>query len=137
VEVKDGVARFDSVDCDLGGWDAAQRGRGHGYVGWQRLRRQQLSEQPPLLIDIGVGGEGGLSQYCVKGLSLLGAHGGSPFGWVAGRPATTSFAARQVRRRHRITAIRATAAPQDRSSTGRRECAHLAVLENRRITIIR
>ena len=58
VEVEDDVARFDSVDCDLGGWDAAQCGCGQGYVGRQRLRRQQLSEQPPLLVDIGVDGEG-------------------------------------------------------------------------------
>ena len=38
VEVEDDVARFDSVDGDLGGWDAAQRGWGHGHVGGQRLR---------------------------------------------------------------------------------------------------
>src|ERR1700674_2962436 len=36
---------------------------------------------------------------------------------------TLSFAARQVRRRHRITVIRATGAPQNRSSTDSRECA--------------
>jgi hypothetical protein len=30
---------FDSVDGDLGGWDAAQCGCGHGHVGGQRLRR--------------------------------------------------------------------------------------------------
>ena len=45
VEVENDVARFDSVDRDLGGWDAAQLGCGHGHVGGQRLRRQQLSEQ--------------------------------------------------------------------------------------------
>ena len=33
------VARFDAVDCDLGGWDAAQCACGHGHVGGQRLRR--------------------------------------------------------------------------------------------------
>jgi epsilon-lactone hydrolase len=32
------VARFDSVDGDLGGWDAAQRAGDHGYVGGQWLR---------------------------------------------------------------------------------------------------
>ena len=47
VEVKNNVARFDSFDRDLGGWDAAQRGCGHGHVGGQRLRRYQLSEQSP------------------------------------------------------------------------------------------
>ena len=39
VEVEDNVARFDSVDRDLGGWDAAQFGCGHGHVGGQGLRR--------------------------------------------------------------------------------------------------
>ena len=39
VEVENNVARFDSVDRDLGGWDAAQCGCGHGHVGGQRLRR--------------------------------------------------------------------------------------------------
>ena len=58
VEVQDDMARFDSVDCDLGGWDAAQCGCGHGHVGGQRLRRCQLLQQPPLLADIAVGGEG-------------------------------------------------------------------------------
>ena len=58
VEVENNVARFDSVDCDLGGWDAAQCGCGHGHVGGQRLRRQQLSEQSPLLVDIAADGEG-------------------------------------------------------------------------------
>jgi hypothetical protein len=37
VEVKNDVARFDSVDCDLGGWDAAQCGFGHGHIAGQRL----------------------------------------------------------------------------------------------------
>jgi hypothetical protein len=41
----------------------------------------------------------------------------------AGRRATTRLAARQVRRRHRITVIRPTGAPQTRSTTDRRECA--------------
>ena len=58
MEVQNDMARFDSVDCDLGGWDAAQSGCGHGHVGRQRLRRYQLSEQPPLLVDIAVDGEG-------------------------------------------------------------------------------
>ena len=58
VEVQDNVAGFDSVDGDLGGRDAAQRGGGHGDLGGQRLRRGQLPEQPPLLVDIAVGGEG-------------------------------------------------------------------------------
>src|SRR5215207_6737615 len=35
VEVKNDVARFDAVDCDLGGWDAVQCGCGHGHVGGQ------------------------------------------------------------------------------------------------------
>ena len=39
VEVQNNVARFDSVDRDLGGRDAAQCGCGHGHVGGQRLRR--------------------------------------------------------------------------------------------------
>ena len=39
VEVQDNVARFDSVERDLGGWDAAQCGCGHGHIGGQRLRR--------------------------------------------------------------------------------------------------
>ena len=58
VEVQDNVAGFDSVDGDLGGRDAAQCGCGHGQVGGQRLRRCQLAEQPPLLVDVDVGGEG-------------------------------------------------------------------------------
>jgi hypothetical protein len=58
VEVQDNMAGFDSVDGDLGGRDAAQGGCGHGHAGWQRLRRCQLCELPPLLADIDVGGEG-------------------------------------------------------------------------------
>jgi len=58
VEVQNNVARFDSVDCDLGGLDTAQCGRGHGHVGGQRLRRYRLSEQSPLLVDIAADGEG-------------------------------------------------------------------------------
>ena len=58
VEVENNVARFDSVDCDLGGWDAAQCGCGHGHLGGQRLRRKQLSEQSPLLVDVAADGEG-------------------------------------------------------------------------------
>jgi hypothetical protein len=57
VEVQDNVARFDSVDDDLGDWDAAQFGCGHAYVAGQRLGREQLAQQPPLLVDIAVGGE--------------------------------------------------------------------------------
>ena len=79
VEVQNNVARFDSVDRDLGGWDAAQCGCGHRHVGGQRLCRKQLSEQASLLVDIAAVGEGRLSQDCVEVLSLLGAHGGSPF----------------------------------------------------------
>jgi hypothetical protein len=79
VEVKNNVARFDAVDRDLGGRDAAQRGCGHGHVDRQRLRRCQLSEQSPLLVDVTPDREGGLPQDCVKGLLLLGAHG-APFG---------------------------------------------------------
>jgi hypothetical protein len=52
------MARFDSVDGDLGGWDAAQCGWGHGHVGGQRLRRQQLPKLSPLLVEVAVGGEG-------------------------------------------------------------------------------
>ena len=37
-------------------------------------------EQPPLLADVAFGSEGHLSQACFEGLSLLGAHDGSPFG---------------------------------------------------------
>ena len=58
VEVKNNVARFDSADGDLGGWDAAQCGCGHGHLDGQRLRRQQLTEQSPLLVDIAADGEG-------------------------------------------------------------------------------
>jgi hypothetical protein len=57
VEVKNNVASFDSVDCDLGRWDGMQGGCGHGYIGGQRLRRCQLAEQSPLLIDIASDGE--------------------------------------------------------------------------------
>ena len=39
VEVKNNVARFDSVNGDLGGRDAAKGGCGHGHVAGQRLRR--------------------------------------------------------------------------------------------------
>ena len=58
VEVQDHMARCGSVDRDLGGWDAAQFGCDHGYLGRQRLRRGQLAEQPPLLADVDIGGEG-------------------------------------------------------------------------------
>ena len=78
VKVQDNVARLDPIDRDLGGSDPAERGFGHCHVGRQRLRRYQLLEQAPLFIDIGVRGEGSLSQDRVEGLSLLGAHRGSP-----------------------------------------------------------
>ena len=58
VEVQNNVARFDPVDHDLGRWDAAQCGCGHGHVRGQRLRRYRLSEEFPLLVDIAVDGEG-------------------------------------------------------------------------------
>ena len=58
VEVENNVARFDSVDGDLGGRDAAQCGRGHGHLSGQRLRRYQLSEQSPLLVDTAADGQG-------------------------------------------------------------------------------
>ena len=58
VEVQDNVARFDSGNGDLGSWDAAQHGSDHGHVGGQRLRRCQLSEQSPLLVDVAAGREG-------------------------------------------------------------------------------
>jgi len=57
IRVKNNMARFDSVECDLGSWDAAQCGCGHGHIGGQRLRRCQLSEQPPLLAHVDVDGE--------------------------------------------------------------------------------
>jgi hypothetical protein len=74
VEVENHVARLDAVDRDLGGRHAAQRALGHGHVRWQGLRREQLPEQAPLLVDIAVGGEGRLAQDRIEGLSLLGAH---------------------------------------------------------------
>jgi hypothetical protein len=40
VEVQDNMARFDSVNCDLRSWDAAQCGCGHGHISGQRLRRE-------------------------------------------------------------------------------------------------
>ena len=33
MEVQDNMPRFDSVDGDLGGWDAAQCGRSHRHLG--------------------------------------------------------------------------------------------------------
>jgi len=39
VEVQDNMAGLNSVDGDLGRWDAAQCGCRHGHVGGQRLRR--------------------------------------------------------------------------------------------------
>ena len=58
VEVENYVASFDSLDRDLGGRNVAQCGCGHGDLGGQRLRREQLSEQAPLLVDIAGDGEG-------------------------------------------------------------------------------
>ena len=58
VEVQHDVAGFDAVDGDLGGWDAAQYGRGHGHLSGQRLRRGKLPEQSPLLADVAVEREG-------------------------------------------------------------------------------
>jgi hypothetical protein len=51
VKVEDDVASVDSVDGDLGGRDTTQRGCGHGHLGRQRLRRDQLSEVEALLVD--------------------------------------------------------------------------------------
>jgi len=79
VEVENDVARFDPVNGDLGGRNAAQRGCGHCDLGRERLRRQQLFQESPLLLDIAVRGERSLSQDRVEGLSLLGAHREPPF----------------------------------------------------------
>jgi len=64
MEVKNNMPRFDSVDCDLGGWDGTQCGCGHEHVGGQRLRRRQLSHQSLLRVDVGADGEGLLSHDC-------------------------------------------------------------------------
>src|SRR4029078_2690312 len=107
---------------------------GHGQLGRQRLRRNRLSEQSTLLVDIAVDGEGCVSEDCVDHRLLLGAHGGSPFGWLVGstsgslahvnpllfpvgRPASSaSLAAKQVKRPHRITVIRTTGDRRGRRS---------------------
>jgi len=78
VKVQHDMAMFDPVDGDLGGWNAAQRGCGHGDLGGQRLRRRELLELSPLLVDVAADGEGGLPQDGVEALPLFGAHGGSP-----------------------------------------------------------
>src|SRR3954447_556228 len=49
--------------------------------GAQGRSRGHRSAGSPLLVDSAVDREGRLSQDCVEVLSLLGAHGGSPFGW--------------------------------------------------------
>ena len=77
MEVQDNMARFDSLDGDLGGSYAAQLGFGHGHLGGQRLRRHQLPEQPPLLVDTAANRKGRLPQDCVEGLLLFDAHGAS------------------------------------------------------------
>jgi hypothetical protein len=105
MEVKNNIARFDSVDSDLGGWDATQCACGHGHTGGQRLRRCELVCPPPLLADVAVCREGPLPQDCLEVLSLLGAHGRSPFGM---RQASHRLAASEVRAPHRISVIRAT-----------------------------
>ncbi|HXJ63618.1 MAG TPA: hypothetical protein VNN79_07670 [Actinomycetota bacterium] len=68
------MARFDSVDRDLGRRDAAECGCGHGDFSRQRLRRNQLAELSPLLIDAGVGRKGALPQDRVEVRTLFGAH---------------------------------------------------------------
>ena len=77
VEVHDDVAGLDPVDRDLGRSDVAEGGFGHGHIGGQRLRRQELAEHAPLFIDAGVRGEGSLSQDRLQALSLFDAHGRS------------------------------------------------------------
>ena len=118
VEVQDDVTRLDSVDGDLGDRDTAQLGLGHGDVGGQRLRRQQLPELTPLLVG----------HRCSGGrLTVAGLHRGFlaarcsrriPFGWLGwpgraprrpdGRPVTARLSARQVSGRHLIPVIRAS-----------------------------
>ena len=51
VEVQNDLARFDSINRDLGGTDTTQCGFGDGHIRRQGLRRYRLSEQSPLLID--------------------------------------------------------------------------------------
>jgi hypothetical protein len=58
VEVENDVARFGLINGDLGRSDAPECGFGHGHLGRQRLRREQLLQRSPLLVDIAVGGEG-------------------------------------------------------------------------------
>jgi hypothetical protein len=74
VEVEDDVASFDAVDGDLGGGNPTQCGCGHGDLRRQWLRGEQLSEQPPLLVDIASRGDRRLAQDGVEGLSLFDAH---------------------------------------------------------------
>jgi hypothetical protein len=74
VEVQHDMARLNAGDGDLGDRDAAQRAPGHGQVRGQRLRRNQLLQSPPLLVDVGVGREASLPQDRFEGLSLLSAH---------------------------------------------------------------
>ena len=55
MEIQHGTARFDPVDCALGGWDTTQRGRGHRHVGRKWLRRHRLAEPErlPRYLDLG------------------------------------------------------------------------------------
>src|SRR6266542_2434638 len=111
MEVQDSIAWFDAVHSDLGGWNAAQGGRGHGHVAGQRLRREQRFELSPLLVDVAAGGEGSLPQDCVEVLFLFGAHGGFIHPSVGIRLAATTCQVRSARapRKRMIAAKTSTA----------------------------
>ncbi len=143
MEVQNNMPKFDSVDGDLGG-------RGRHPV---RLRSRSHRPAAAAPMTTPGAAAAARRRRCRQGRLtaaglLRGSHAArysrriSPsvgIGWAAhpgglarvkpllkfpaGRRAIASLAARQVTRRHRITVIRAAGAPQNRSTTDRREYA--------------
>ena len=145
MEVQNNMPKFDSVDGDLGGRDGTQCGCGHGHRGHRPAAAAPMTT--PGAAAAARRRRCRQGRLTAAGL-LRGSHAArysrriSPsvgIGWAAhpgglarakpllkfpaGRRAIDSLAARQVTRRHRITVIRAAGAPQNRSTTDRREYA--------------
>ena len=137
VEVQDNVARFDSVDGDLGGRDAAQCGCGHGHSAGsgcadsssRSSRRCSLTSLPAGKADCRrIASRVSRCSVLTEDLPSVGvgwaalpgglAHVSPLLKIPAGRRAAARLAARQVRRRHRIMVIRATG-PRPESTMAR------------------
>jgi hypothetical protein len=74
VETEHDVRNFGAIEGNVRSTDATAHAHGRPHFGWQRVRRRPVEQQPPLLLDIGVGGEGRPAQSRMAVHPLLRAH---------------------------------------------------------------